>query len=228
MTRYLFCFILASLLMLSAACYGNANKFQFWPSAGISWEANKDWTLNYREQLHLNDGGGTLYAGRSDIGVIYKPLADWLDIGFNYGIIYGVNKRARSANEDRISLSAIIRGKILNREFSDRLRIEYRDRDEKSDIWRFRNKFTINRAFENLDSRGMRFLKEGKIKPYVADEIFYSFDGTGFNQNRVYFGFIIKFFKNTSTDFYYAIQTLKNDETWENNNIIGIDFTYYF
>ena len=232
MTRYLFCFILASLLMLSAVCYGNANTFQFWPSAGISWEANKDWTLNYREQLHLNDGGGTLYAGRSDIGVIYKPLADWLDIGFNYGIIYGVNKRARSANEDRISLSAIIRGKILNREFSDRLRIEYRDRDEKSDIWRFRNKVTLNRNFEAADSRGLRLLKTGKINPYVADEIFVNLDGTGFSQNMVYLGFVMRLTEHTKTDVYYGFQSVKTTvnekEEWNNYNVIGIEWTYHF
>jgi hypothetical protein len=79
-----------------------------------------------------------------------------------------------------------------------------------------------------LDRRQLRLIEEGKIKPYVADEIFINLDGTGYSQNRLYLGVVTKFGKNTSTDFYYAFQIIKSDGTWENNGILGIDFTYYF
>jgi len=220
--------MLLSFLLANGLCYGSDDSFQFWPSAGVTWEANKDWTLTYREQLRLNDRGGTLYYGQSDFGLLYKSLAEWLDIGINYTVIYGYGENADSTDENRTSLSAILRSKILDRDVSDRLRLEYRDRAEKSNMWRFRNKFTVNRLFEDLDTRGLRLLKEGVIKPYVADEIFMNLDGTGFSQNRVYLGVVTKLRKNMSTDFYYAIQTIKDKGAWENNNIIGIDYTYHF
>jgi len=228
MTRYLFRFTLASLFMLSTVCYGNADRFEFQPSAGISWEINKDWTMNYREELHLNDGGGTLYYGHSDIGVVYKSLAEWLDFGVNYTVIYGIHNNARSTDENRTSLSTIMRGKILNHDFSDRIRIEYRDRDQKSDIWRFRNKFTLDRKFELLDPRGNREISKWKIKPYFSDEIYDNLDGTGFSENDFNIGTVIKLTENISLDIYYSFQTVKSDEKWSNNNVIGMDFTYYF
>ncbi len=224
----LLCLILFSLLLADGVCYGSDNSFQFWPSAGVAWEVNKDWTLNYSEQLRLNDRGGTLYYGQSDFGLIYKSLAEWLDIGVNYTVIYGYGEDADDTDEKRTSLSAILRGKILDRDVSDRLRLEYRDRAEKSNMWRFRNKFTVNRPFENLDTRGIRLLEEGLIKPYVADEIFVDLDGTGFSQNRVYLGIVTRLHKNMSTDFYYVLQTIKDKGAWENNNIIGVDFTCHF
>jgi hypothetical protein len=104
-------------------CYGSDNSFQFWPSAGISWEVNNDWMLTYREQLRLNDGGGNLYYGQSNVGVLYKSLADWLDIGANYTVIYGYGKDAANQDETRTSPSAILRCKILEHDVSGRLRI---------------------------------------------------------------------------------------------------------
>ncbi len=82
-TRHLLHFVILSFLPANAVCYGRDNSFQFWPSAGVAWEANKDWTLTYREQLRFNDGGGNLYQGQSDVGAIYKPFADWFDISIN-------------------------------------------------------------------------------------------------------------------------------------------------
>lgn len=226
--RYLLFLILLSFLLANGLCYGSDNSFQFWPSAGVAWEVNKDWTLTYKEQLRLNDRGGTLYYGQSDFGLLYKSLAEWLDIGINYTAIYGYGENADSTDENRTSLIAIMRGKILDRDVSDKLRLEYRDRDEKSDMWRFRNKFTVNRPFEDLDTRGLRLLKEGVIKPYVADEIFINLDGTGFSENRVYLGVVTKLHEKTSTDFYYMLQSIKDQGAWDHNNIIGIDFTYHF
>ncbi len=227
-TRNLSYLVLLGFLLPNSACYGDADKFQFWPSAGVAWEVNKDWTLDYTEEFRLNDNGGTLYYGHSDIGVIYKSLAEWLDIGFNYREVYGAGKNSSDTDEHRTSLSAIMRGKILDRDFSDRIKIDYRDRDEKKDIWRFRNKFTLDRQFEFLDPRGTRIISKGIAKPYVSDEIFVNLDGSGFSENRINIGAVIRLTENTSIDFYYSLQTIKDNDKWGNNNILGLDFTYNF
>ena len=92
---------------------------------------------------------------------------------------------------------------------------------------------TISSGLDESPRRGtgcecIRLLKEGLIKPYVTDEIFVNLDGTGFSQNRIYLGVVTKLHKNMSTNLYYAFQTIEDKEAWENNNIIGVDFTCYF
>ncbi len=72
--EYLMFLILLSFLLTDGVCYRSDSSFQFRPSAGGAWEANKDRTLNYSEQLRLNNRGGTLYYEQSDFGLIYKSV----------------------------------------------------------------------------------------------------------------------------------------------------------
>jgi hypothetical protein len=231
-TRYPRRFVILSFLLPTAVCYGYNDDLRLRTSAGIAWEMDKDWTLSYREELRCYGVAEKLFQDRSEVGVLYKPLAEWLDVGANYIVINSENRSDKHTEENRPSLSAIVRGKLLEREFSDRLRIEYRDRSDAEDIWRFRNKFTIDRGYEGGDSRGLRLLKTGKISPYAADEIFVSLDGTGFSQNMVYLGFVMRLTEHTKTDVYYGFQSVKTTvnekEEWNNYNVIGIEWTYHF
>ena len=105
---------------------------------------------------------------------------------------------------------------------------EYRDFTDKSDYFRFRNKITLNSPFENIDTRGVRLLNRERAKPYIADEAFFNSNGQGFSQNRVYLGIQLKMTKTISVNPYYMFQTLKKDDQWQNNNIIGFDLTFSF
>jgi hypothetical protein len=227
-TRYRLLFVILSFLLRAVICYGYDDDWQLRTSAGIAWEMNKDWTMSFREELRSYGMAEKLFQDRSEVGVLYKSFADWLDVGANYTIIHSENSSDEHTEENRASLSAIVRGRLLERDISDRLRIEYRDRSNDSDIWRFRNKFTIDRGYEGGDNRGLRLLKTGKIKPYVADEIFVSFDGTGFSQNMVYLGFVMRLTDHTKTDVYYGFQSIKTSGEWDDINVIGIEWTYHF
>jgi hypothetical protein len=223
------CFVILSFLLQSVVCYGVNEDLRLRTSAGIAWEVDKDWTLSYREELRFYGIAQELFQNRSDVGVLYKPLAEWLDVGANYTIINSENNSDKHTSENRPSLSAIVRGKLLERKFSDRLRIEYRDRSNADDIWRFRNKFTIDRGYEGVDTRGLRLLKTGKMSPYAADEIFVNLDGSGFSQNMVYLGFVMRLSEHTKTDVYYGFQSAKAATgEWNNINVIGIEWTYHF
>jgi hypothetical protein len=150
-TRYLLHFVILSFLLPTVVCYGYDEDLRLRTSAGIAWEMNKDWTLTYREEVRFYGIAEKLFQCRSDVGVLYKPLADWLDVGADYTIIYGKNRRNKHTEEHRPSLSAIVRGKLLERDISDRLRIEYRNRSNNSDTWRFRNKVTLNNGIKLSD-----------------------------------------------------------------------------
>ena len=59
------------------------------------------------------------------------------------------------------------------------------------------------------------------IQPYLADEIFISFEENELNRNRIYIGFKIKLFKNVALDQYYLLESNKKLEDWTTYNIIG-------
>ena len=80
---------------------------------------------------------------------------------------------------------------------SNRARLEYRDRENEKDVWRYRNRVTVKLPVE---------LTALKLQPYFAEEVFICMNGEGFNSNRVSSGFNINLSKNIKVDIFYAWQ----------------------
>jgi hypothetical protein len=102
---------------------------------------------------------------------------------------------------------------------SNRARLEYRDRENEKDVWRYRNRVTVKLPVE---------LTPLKLQPYVAEEAFFNLDKEGFNRNKVYGGFYINLSKNIKGDIYYAWLASESDTGWEDTNVIGTSLKFYF
>jgi hypothetical protein len=199
---------------------------EFWPSAGFVYDVNGPWMFQFKETYYYFLEDSASNHPKSDISLLYEGKNDVYDIVA--GFIY-VDAGEETKRERRPYLFATFRGKLAGNEFADRLRIEYRDISQSSDYWRFRNKLTWNSVFEPLDARGIRLLNTKKYRPYIADEIFLSSNGRGFNQNRVYAGLHFKIVNDIGANVYYLLQSLENTERrWCNNNIIGAELTLRF
>jgi len=202
---------------------------QAWPSAAIAWDINGTWLLQLRETYYKNIGSSSVNSSDTDISAVYKGYKDKLDLGFGYHFIGGGRIREDdSTTENRPYVNATVRGKLFDIGASNRFMLEYRDFADKSDYFRFRNKITLFSLFESYDTRAVRLLNRERVKPYIADEVFFNFNGQGFSQNRVYLGIQLKIKKNISANPYYMFQTVKKDDQWQNNNIIGFDLTFSF
>jgi hypothetical protein len=163
---------------------------------------------------------------KSDISAVYKGYNDAYDVGFGFAYIDG---SSQTKQEERPYLSATLRGKIFDRDVANRFMVEYRDRLDSSDYWRFRNKVTLNSAFDGPDTRGIHLLNREWFRPYVADEVFFSSNGQGFDQNRAYLGLQIKIIQNVGANVYYLYQTTENSsDRWQDGHIIGFDLTFSF
>ena len=101
--------------------------------------------------------------------------------------------------------------------------MEYRDRENKKDIWRYRNKVTAELPLEITVP-----LTELKLHPYLADEVFINLDGQGYNKNRVYSGVSFKLWKNSKGSIYYLWQSSSKSGGWEDINVIGTQLKFYF
>lgn len=195
--------------------------FQYWSINGVSFDIDNNWTFTFDEELRFSEGGTNLYYQHSDFGLVYKNFADNVDLGFNFRKVFTKQGRGEWNSENLPHLNITLKGRLFDLAVSNRSRFEYRDIDESENLFRYRNKFTINIPLE---------FTELKLKPYLADEVFINFDEDGLNTNRLYSGLSYKFSKNISGSIFHLWQLRKpTGQGWgENINAIGTQFRIRF
>jgi hypothetical protein len=215
-----FAIAVISIALVSEVCLASSDgDFEYWSKASVAFDIDKDWTLTFEEEFRLRDGGGNLYRHHSDLGLVYKSFADWIDFGFNYRQIFEKDSKGEWRPENRPHLNVTLKGRLFDLDLSDRSRLEYRDRENQTDVWRYRNMFSVISPLE---------FTELKLKPYLADEVFISLDGEGYNINRLYSGVSFKLTKSIGVGIYYLWQSTKSGSGWIDTNVIGTQVKFRF
>ncbi len=188
--------------------------FQYWSINGGSVDIDENWTITAEEELRFGDNASEFYYQHTDVGVVYKNVVENVDLGFNFRKAFTKISRDNWNSENRLHLNLTIKGELFDIPVSNRARIEYRDIDESKNLFRYRNKFTINFPLE---------FTQLKLKPYLADEVFINCDEDGFNTNRVYAGLKLKLADNIDGSLFYLWQTRKpTGSGWgQDINVIG-------
>jgi len=206
--------------MFGSSSFGfDDGDFQFWSTASASFKVTDNWGGKFEEEFRFGDDASQLYYQHSDLGFVYRGLADWLDVGLNFRLVFEKNSAGQWKQENRPHLNATFKGKLNGVSVSNRSRFEYRDREDKKDVWRYRNKLTVKLPIE---------LTELKLKPYIADEIFVDFEGAGVNRNRFYAGLSAPISKRLDGGLYYLWQSSKSAGTWKDINVLGIQLKIHF
>lgn len=222
LSKITICFVAALTCweFFTSPCFAaDDGDFQWWSTAGVSYDINKDWKVTFEEEFRLGDDGGHLYYHHSDLGFVYKGFADWIDLGFNYRQVFEKDNAGEWRPENRPHLNITLKGKLFDLDLSDRSRFEYRDRENKKDLWRYRNKFTVKFPLE---------LTKFKLQPYLADEVFINFDEEGYNRNRLYSGASFKLSKNLEGNIFYLWQSSRSGGNWKDINVLGVSLKYRF
>jgi len=218
--RTLFTITAIITMLTSGICFAvDDNDFQYWSSASLSFDIHKDWKAIVTEELRLGESAGNLYYHHTEVGFVYSGLADWLDLGFDYRQVYGKDSSGSWMEEHRAQMNATLKGNLLGFDFTDRSRFEYRDRENTDDGWLYRNKLTLKFPME---------LTSLKLKPYIADEVFFILDEADYTANRVYAGFSIDLAKNLKGGFFYMWQTTRTSGTYIDINVIGTNLIFSF
>ncbi len=188
--------------------------FQYWSINGGSVDIDENWTITAHEELRFGDNASEFYYQHTDVGVVYKNVVENVDLGFNFRKAFTKVARHQWNSENRPHLNLTIKGELFEMPVSNRSRFEYRDIDESKNLFRYRNKFTINFPLE---------FTQLKLKPYLADEVFINCDEDGFNTNRVYAGLKLKLADNIDGSLFYLWQTRKpSGSGWgQDINVIG-------
>jgi hypothetical protein len=113
-----------------------------------------------------------------------------------------------------------LKGRLFDFPVSTRSRIEYRDRTAKEDVWRYRNKITVNLPVE---------LTPLKLKPYLADEIFITLNDDNIDKNRLYFGVVMPLSQSVEAEIFYMWQTSRVDSgDWSDIQVLGTTLKFKF
>jgi hypothetical protein len=218
--RLRFVLSVTCVLLVTEICFAfDDEDFQFWSTAGVAFDIDKDWTATFEEEFRFADDAGQLYYHHSDLGFVYKSLADWIDVGANYRQVFQKDSTGQWRPENRPHLNATLKGRVSGLDLSNRSRLEYRDRENKKDLWRYRNKIALKLPVE---------LTQLKLQPYIADEVFITFNAEDFDQNRLYSGFYIELSKNVRADIFYFRQSSKSGGDWKDANVVGAYLKFYF
>ena len=96
-----------------------------------------------------------------------------------------------------------------NVKVEDRVRFEYRMKDNSDNVWRYRNKASVK-------------LGLGPVSPYLADEVFFDPEESEVNRNRLYIGIGGKLWKVIKGDLFFMLQSSKKNEEWKDYNVLGV------
>lgn len=184
--------------------------WQHWNRESVEGNITKDLKATIDIEFRFGDNCSELYHQYSELGLSYR-LCGWFDLGLNYRQIYE-KKGDTWGEENRPHLNATFTFRWLGLEFQDRNRLEYRVREGKDDVARYRNRLRLRFPVKWTHL---------KIQPYVADEIFIDFDQGELNRNRLYLGAAGNLVKPLKLDLYYLWQSSESSGTWLDCHIIG-------
>ena len=135
--------------LLSRHCSAYEDEgFQFWTTASASFDNDKNWKGKFEQEFRLGDDGGNLYYQHSDLGFTYTSLAKWIELGLNYRQIFEKDSRGEWMQENQPHFNITLKTQLFDLDLSNRSRFEYRDRENKDDLWRYRNKVTVKFPLE--------------------------------------------------------------------------------
>jgi len=218
-------FILSAMLLLmtivSGNCFGSTGgNAEYWQGIGLDFNMDKNWKVTVREELRVGKSGDDPYLHNTDVGLVYKGLADWLDVSLNYKKEFERDSDGKFRAENRMHVNLMFKGEMFGCKLGDRVRLEYRDKETSEDHWRFRNKFMVNLPFT---------LTEYKLQPYVSDEIFINLGESTVKQNRFVSGLSFKVCKNIKANVYYMYKSsMSSSDGWIDTNVVGTSVVFVF
>ncbi len=203
--------LLLVMVVLSLAPRAVAFEFEYWPKVFVTIPLNQQWQFGFEEWLSFTDNATRFKDSQTDLWLHYLGLADWLSVGVGYKRVFAKPEEEWEI-EDRPMLNAAIKSKVYGFGITNRSRFEYRMLEDKEPFWRYRHRVNIISpvTFTPL-----------KILPYTAGEVFYSFDGQGFNQRRLYGGVFIPLHEKVRLELFYIWKLDKADHEWHDTNVIG-------
>lgn len=185
--------------------------FQIWNTDNEEVKIYKDVKFVMEQEFRFGENATEFYYQHYDWGFVFG-FAKMLDLGFFYRLVLERYKH-KWREEDMPNVTATLKLDLWRFKLEDKNRIEYRHFRYQPDSVRYRNRFAIKYPIN---------FKKITISPYVADEIFVSSNGTGYNENRFSAGTEFELTKYAKADIYYMLKENRiRADKWAWANVLG-------
>jgi hypothetical protein len=213
--------LIVACLVLGTVQTTRAANIQYRPSMGISKQLTNEWKLVFSDGVRFRNSEHDLYYNQTDLGLIYSGLTPWLDISSSMKWATQEDDQGHWQQEVRPYLDATIKWQAAGLKLSDRSRLEYRQREADVDVWRFRNHIKAQFPWE---------WSRWRLKPYMADEVYFRLDGSGLFRNRTFGGVTMPIGKRLKGSLYYFWDNTKDDNSgeWTELNAFGVKLSCAF
>jgi len=220
--------LVVGVLLLLVPCISRAgDEFQFWLGGATAVDLAEQWKATFGVQTRHNDQGD-LVRHHSDLGVVYKGFADWLDVGVNYRAIFTKLSDEEWKNANRGYLNVTARSRLMGIAFSDRVRLEYSDFEGFGDFGTFRNRIMFNPPFELEPDRERLIFRRYTLKPYGGYEIFYDTLDNTITRHRFQAGLSIVFTDRLVGDISYLRENSTSSIDRNDFNIVSASLKLLF
>jgi hypothetical protein len=212
---------LVLVTVTGSTCFGSTDgNAEYWQGIGLEFNMDKDWKVTISEELRVGKSGDDPGLHNTDVGLVYKGIADWLDVSLNYKKEFERDSAGKFRSENRLHFNMMFKSEMFGCKLGDRVRLEYRDKELSNDHWRFRNRFKINLPFT---------LTEYNLQPFVSDEIFINLGESTVKQNRFATGLSFKLAEDIKTTVYYMYKSsMSASNGWTDTNVIGTNIVFVF
>jgi hypothetical protein len=212
-----FLIVLLFILIFPHITHAEEKDWEFWNNYSVRWGLTENWRAAVGAEFKFDDDMSNHYYSHADAGVDGR-LAEWFRLGFNYRYI-----DEDSSSGWRTEHRPFVTGTFLwdwgKVRWSNRNRMEYRDREGRDNTWRYRNRLQAN-----LPQQWTRF----NIQPYFSGELLYTFNISSWNQYRLRAGLDSKLTELLQMNLYYMLRGSESDDDWDNTNILGLNFRLAF
>lgn len=200
--------------------------FQTWQNFEFEYSINKRWLGKLQLQTRLSENSTRFSYYYIDVGLMYRITRN-LRLNADYVCVQKQRLDMSYSTRHQYNIYLNYRKKVRRFTFFDRLLTEGQFTDyatskngkQLGDIY-LRNKFTI------------RYKLISKLTGYIADEIYYRFDGkyyeTGFNRNRLSVGLLYKLTDLWLLETFYIFEDNFNSRRPSQNFILGFGVTKSF
>lgn len=208
--------LIALLILLIPGVINASSKrdFQIWTNDGVSASFNKIVKFYAEVEFRFRDDASRFFYNHEHIELPIFVFP-WLAIGPCYRQVFVIPFSQRfTFNWITIyepNLNVTFFWKLWKLHFFNRSRVTYRIFQEQPDVWQFRDRFGFNTT--NLGT-------PLKINLFVNDEIFIQQNRHGIYQNRFTAGIDFRLISKLRGQIGYRLQTIKEFNGWNNNDIL--------
>ena len=204
------------VLMTSIICYATDDNQEFWAVTSFSFRLNDTWKMKIKENFRFRDGEH--FEQHNEVFFGYNGLSDTLDFGLGFRQVHKEDSGHEWRRENRPYAELGFKGTMLDLKWSDRNRLEFREFENKKDVFRYRNRLKMSWPHDMFNL---------PLQPYIADEIFIQ-EESGYNRNRIYAGLVWDVNKKLDIDFFFIHQKDKTTHGWDDVFITGFETKFSF